>query len=539
MEAQDKQEDGIPTSEVMTTLLDLARLSHHVESAASEAPEAIATILLERLLLLCKAQRGAILFTTQGPAEAYHAFMFPPPNRKGFRELALHNMNEEQAYALVADYIAEEGASAKLAERVSIPHPSSIYRPPGEPCWVICRLPISAPQSGGQVPLAQRKELSSVESSSHMFLPLYALLLLGWDGNEEHVCIEATKKGKAVLPLVTDSAGSALMNILLAERVHELETLADHKALREMELLKAELLATVSHELRSPLASVKGYAATLLRHERRISREERHEFLLAIAQASDRLEAVIERLLEISQLETGAITIERSSVDLAYLVREAITSIERRLEVPEPEARAETVGVRVERSGVGELASAPTTPTPTVEGQSRSTFTLRLQDRYGMPTRDELIIQADRNRLREVLDNLLENAIKYSPQGGTIEVVVRPLLASSQASRSRTAPGKSDHDRKMGIHPSVPRSRQMVEICVRDNGIGIPAAHLERIFDRFHRVDTRLTREVNGIGLGLAICKRIVELHGGMIWAESEVGTGSTFHVWLPMDERT
>ena len=79
----------------------------------------------------------------------------------------------------------------------------------------------------------------------------------------------------------------------------------------------------------------------------------------------------------------------------------------------------------------------------------------------------------------------------------------------------------------------------MVEICVRDNGIGIPTAHLERIFDRFHRVDTRLTREVNGIGLGLAICKRIVELHGGMIWAESEIGIGSTFHVWLPIDERT
>ncbi len=79
----------------------------------------------------------------------------------------------------------------------------------------------------------------------------------------------------------------------------------------------------------------------------------------------------------------------------------------------------------------------------------------------------------------------------------------------------------------------------MVEICVCDNGIGIPAAHLERIFDRFHRVDTSLTREVNGIGLGLAICKRIVELHGGMIWAESEIGRGSKFHVWLPMDERT
>jgi len=503
MEAQDKQEDGIPTSEVMTALLDLARISQHVESAAAEAPEANATMLLERLLMLCEAQRGAILFAAPRPVEAMHTFVFPPASRKAFSTFALHNMNEEEAYALVATCSTEDAA---------------IQSPPGQLCWVICQLPMSVTQSEGQGPLAQRedseKELSAPESSSHIFLPFYALLVLGWDENEERACITATKKGQAVLPLVADLAGSVLMNILLAERVYELEALADHKALHEMELLKAELLATVSHELRSPLASVKGYAATLLRHERRISREERHEFLLAIKEASDRLEAVIERLLEISQLETGAITLLRSPVDLAYLIREAITSVERRLEAP------------------GEEASRP-------EGQSRYIFTLRLLDRFGMPTRDEPIIQADRNRLREVLDNLLENAIKYSPEGGTIEVVVRPLVASSQASRSRTAAGKSDYERKSGSHPSVPRSRQMVEICVRDNGIGIPTAHLERIFDRFHRVDTRLTREVNGIGLGLAICKRIVELHGGMIWAESEIGIGSTFHVWLPMDERT
>src|SRR2546422_11551175 len=74
-----------------------------------------------------------------------------------------------------------------------------------------------------------------------------------------------------------------------------------------------------------------------------------------------------------------------------------------------------------------------------------------------------------------------------------------------------------------------------IEICVRDSGKGIPAEHLESIFERFHRVDTRLTREVEGLGLGLTICKRIVELHEGAIWAESVVGQGSTFHVWLPM----
>src|SRR5881227_3662336 len=94
-----------------------------------------------------------------------------------------------------------------------------------------------------------------------------------------------------------------------------------NRSLQQMELLKAELLATVSHELRSPLASIKGYAATLLRHERRISREERLEFLLA----SQRMELVINRLLQMSQLETETLPLHHVPVDLAYVVREAIT----------------------------------------------------------------------------------------------------------------------------------------------------------------------------------------------------------------------
>ena len=90
-------------------------------------------------------------------------------------------------------------------------------------------------------------------------------------------------------------------DMLSIERFHELEALTERKALHNMELLKAELLATVSHELRSPLASIKGYAATLLRHEHRIARDERHEFLVAIKEASDRLATLIDRLLEMSQ----------------------------------------------------------------------------------------------------------------------------------------------------------------------------------------------------------------------------------------------
>src|SRR5712692_11860762 len=97
---------------------------------------------------------------------------------------------------------------------------------------------------------------------------------------------------------------------------------------QETESFKSELLATMGHELRGPLTAIKGYAATLLRHERRISREERHEFLVAIAAASDRLERIIDRLLEMSQLESGTMSVERSPVDVARLAHEAITAAE-------------------------------------------------------------------------------------------------------------------------------------------------------------------------------------------------------------------
>src|ERR1700694_5208052 len=137
---------------------------------------------------------------------------------------------------------------------------------------------------------------------------------------------------------------------------------------------------------------------------------------------------------------------------------------------------------------------------------------------------------ADPRRLREVLDNLLVNAINYSPEGGVIDVVVQPVQALLPAGKAE-ALLQSDgaHIERPDVQLDGQKLRQLVEICVCDYGLGIPAEHLDRIFDRFHRVDTRLTREVKGLGLGLAICKRIVELHNGVIWAESEVGQGSQF----------
>ena len=161
---------------------------------------------------------------------------------------------------------------------------------------------------------------------------------------------------------------------------------------------------------------------------------------------------------------------------------------------------------------------------------------LQIEDAAGLPSKSEPIIEGDRQRLREVLDNLLENATIYSPEGGIVKIVLRPIVVSDPVSKARVLTGDERViGRNVAPVTTTGRKRQMIEIRIHDQGIGIPEEQLERIFEHFHRLDTRLTREVNGLGLGLAICKRIVELHEGVIWAESEPGQGSTFYVWLPM----
>ena len=263
------------------------------------------------------------------------------------------------------------------------------------------------------------------------------------------------------------------------------------EALRQADRLKAELLGTVSHELRSPLAVIKGYAATLLRHEHRLSPEERHEYLLTIDGACDRLEVLVNQLLELSQLETGSLKLYSVPVDVEHIVREAGMAFEEWL------ITGGLKGHRIELDVAGASSLPP--------------------------------VEADPRLLRNAIDILLENALKYSPAGGTIRVslqIERDPLDSGKPGVLAGTPA--------GSFPFTGTPNVLI-ISVEDNGIGIPAEHLDRIFERFHRVDTRLTREVSGLGLGLSICKRIMDLHGGSVWGESTVGEGSTFFLALPL----
>ncbi len=279
----------------------------------------------------------------------------------------------------------------------------------------------------------------------------------------------------------------------VTEREQLQQVTNEARALREADQLKTELLGTVSHELRSPLASIKGYAATLLKHERRLSASERHEFLQAIVEASGRLEGVIDRMLEMSQLETGAVSLDLAPLDLGRLARDAVRVAELRASQAPPER-----------------------------------FTFTVASRF-TPDAAPIVVLGDARWLRSLLDHLLENAVKYSPEGGKIAVTLRPFEPADAPDRQTDQLDQSADD--LARHP-------MVEAQVRDSGIGIPPDQLARVFDRFHRVDMRLTRESEGLGVGLAIAKRIVELHGGSIWAESGADGGATFHVALPLAPR-
>jgi signal transduction histidine kinase len=254
------------------------------------------------------------------------------------------------------------------------------------------------------------------------------------------------------------------------------------------ERLLVEQLATIGHEFRTPLTVINGYTSTLLNRSQQLSPEEQHEFLQMIQQAGMRLEVLTDRLFEIAEIEAGAFQLDYSLVDIPALAREAIARAERH--VPEPL-------------------------------RDRFTFHLQCRDGLGNQTQEVPPVKGDARCLRKMLEHLLDNAIRYSPAGGSIDVIARPAPQRGTASM-----------------PDQPHNKPaFLEICVCDYGLGIPEEHLERIFEHFYRVDTRLTREVNGLGLGLTLCQHLVALHQGRIWAESCPDGGSAFHIWLPLEE--
>lgn len=236
--------------------------------------------------------------------------------------------------------------------------------------------------------------------------------------------------------------------------------------LEKLERVRKDFVINVSHELRTPVASIQGYAETLLdgaledgRHNRR--------FLEIIRQNAERLGRLTEDLLTLSRLELKSRNFQFAAYRLAPLLADAVDAIR---------PVAERKGVRLELE----------------------------------PVADALEAFCDAQAFHQILGNLLDNAVKYSPPGAVVTV------------GARRPPGGA-----------------AVEVWVRDQGPGIPPEDLPRVFERFYRVDKARSRELGGTGLGLAIVKHLVLAHGGAVHVESEVGKGSTFYFTLPVDAPT
>ncbi len=234
--------------------------------------------------------------------------------------------------------------------------------------------------------------------------------------------------------------------------------------LKVLESMRKQFVANASHELKTPVSVIKGYAETLVADHASMKKEERHRFLGVIHRDSERLAVVINDLLSLSRLENESRSLDLTVVDaskwleeLSYEYRQSLGAEGRDLvlELPEP--------------GVAQL-------------------------------------ELDVLKIRQVLDNLVENAKKYTPAEGKIGL--------GCAARKRS-----------------------IEIWVEDEGPGVPDEDVSRIFERFYRVDKGRSRDTGGTGLGLSIVKHIIDWHEGIVWAENVEGKGLRVSFRLPMAE--
>jgi signal transduction histidine kinase len=233
----------------------------------------------------------------------------------------------------------------------------------------------------------------------------------------------------------------------------------ERAAVAELERLnraKSDFVSIVSHEFRTPLTGIQGFSEMMQGED--LTLDEMREYAGDINKDAHRLNRMITEMLDLDKMESGRMEIHREPVDLNTMVSEAADRLR-------PNAPRHPLSLRLDPM-VGELSG-------------------------------------DRDKLTQVMANLLNNAVKYSPNGG--EIVVSTRLEGNAA-----------------------------HVVVRDHGMGIPKNALETIFERYGRVESLATRHIQGTGLGLPIVRQIVQLHGGAVWVESTVGEGSVFHVTLP-----
>ncbi len=284
--------------------------------------------------------------------------------------------------------------------------------------------------------------------------------------------LEAMKRGASdylTKPLNLDELMVRLRRVLeerqrfVSLRGYATELEKANQELRKIDEIKSEFVSIASHELRTPLAAIKNGVQLILQEKTGPINENQKKFLSMADRNITRLTNILDNLLDLSRIEAGKVRMKCGELDLRLPIEFVLSSLK-------PQADGKSIKLSTE-------------------------IPMELPPVYG-----------DREKIEQVLTNLIGNAIKFTPEGGEIIVLAKLLQ------------GVGD----------------MVSISVRDSGIGIPEDQLEKVFEKFHQVEGSLHRSVSGTGLGLAITKGLIEAHQGKIWAKSEMGKGSTFTFTLP-----
>jgi signal transduction histidine kinase len=290
--------------------------------------------------------------------------------------------------------------------------------------------------------------------------------------------LEAMKHGASdylMKPLNLDELMVRIRKVLEEkQRFVRLKDFADqleqaNQELKKIDAMKSEFVSVASHELRTPLAAIKNAVQLILKGKTGEINENQAKFLSMAERNINRLTNILNDLLNLSRIESGKIELKFESVGLKEIIELTASSLR-------PHADGKSIQIEVE---VPERLPA---------------------------------VHGDREKIEQILTNLIGNAIKFTPEGGKILITTEALPKD-----------------KMGSF------LELVAISVKDTGIGIPPEHLDAIFEKFHQVEGSLHRSVSGTGLGLAITKGLVESHQGKIWVESEVGKGSAFTFTLPI----
>jgi signal transduction histidine kinase len=251
---------------------------------------------------------------------------------------------------------------------------------------------------------------------------------------------------------------SAIRDPETGEPVQALAILRDITAQKEIEQLQRDFVSIVSHELRAPLTAIKGFAKTLVTKDEELDAPTRREFLSTVNEQAERLARLVDDLLQVSRIDANRVRVELAEIDIDASLRALM-------------------------------------------GQFHSKWGSRrviIDTDRGLP-----LVRADRAKLEEILINLIDNAIKYSPAWTPVRVTARV-------------------------------TGDEIEVAVADRGYGIAPDDAAQLFQKFHRITTPATRDIGGTGLGLYIVKGLVEAHGGRVWVESVPGAGSTFAFTIP-----